>query len=391
LTVTVTVTAARTKRRLRFDWLADVGVPALIRAAGMAVQLAVLAWVNGPNGPSLVDRLTKWDGRLYIGIAESGYADVTLAGPTGALTRGAEYAFYPLYSGLVALVHAVLRLPTDVAALTVSALAGMAAACGVHLVTVELTGSRRTGYLAAALLSVLPMAVTFQMAYAEALYTALAAFAVLFSLRGSWWLAGAMAFAAGLTRPTGLLVALVIPVAALWLSRRRQTRVPWASVTGATVVALAASPVFWLALWWRTGDAVRWFHAERRGWDTRIDFGHQTWTFVHSTLAHPDSFLGPVVCLILAGYVAALIIVAFGRWPAPVLAAALLPALLVFGTTNYWHSKPRLLLAAFILVVPAAAGLAKLRTGTAVVLLALGTLASAWLGAYMLCIWPFAI
>jgi hypothetical protein len=48
-------------------------------------------------------------------------------------------------------------------------------------------------------------------------------------------------------------------------------------------------------------------------------------------------------------------------------------------------------LAAFILVVPAAAGLAKLRTGTAVVLIALGTLASAWFGAYMLCIWPFAI
>jgi hypothetical protein len=163
----VTATVARTSQRLRFDWSADVGVPALIRAGGMAVQLAVLAWVNGPHGPSLVDRLTKWDGRFYIGIAESGYPDVTLAGPTGGLTRGAEYAFYPLYSGLVALVHAVLRLPTDTAALTVSALAGMAGACGVHLVAVELTGSRRTGYLAAALLGVLPMAVTFQIAYAR--------------------------------------------------------------------------------------------------------------------------------------------------------------------------------------------------------------------------------
>jgi hypothetical protein len=387
----MSTTAVRTDRRLRFDWSADVGVPALIRAGGMAVQLAVLAWVNGPHGPSLVDRLTKWDGRFYIGIAESGYPDVTLAGPTGELTRGGEYGFYPLYSGVVALVHAVLRLPTDTAALLVAAVAGMAAACGVHLVTVELTGSRRTGYLAAALLGVLPMAVTFQMAYAEALYAALTAFAVLFSLRGSWWLAGGMAFAAGLTRPTGLLVALVIPAAALWLSRRRRTPVRWSSVVGATVVAMTASPLFWAALWWRTGDAARWFHAERRGWDTRVDFGHQTWTFMHSTLAHPDSFLGPVVCLILAGYVAALIIVALGRWPAPILVAALLPALLVLGTTNYWHSKPRLLLAAFILVVPAAAGLAKLRTGTAVVLLALGTLASAWFGAYMLCIWPFAI
>ena len=386
----MTATVARTSRRLRFDWSADVGVPALIRGGGMAVQLAVLAWVNGPHGPSLVDRLTKWDGRFYIGIAESGYPDVTPAGPTGGLIRGGEYAFYPLYSGLVALVHAVLRLPTDTAALTVSALAGMAAACGVHLVAVELTGSRRTGYLAAALLGVLPMAVTFQLAYAEALYTALTAFAVLFSLRGSWWLAGAMAFAAALTRPTGVLVVLVIPAAALWRSRRR-TPVQWASVAGASAVALTAAPLFWLALWWRTGDAARWFHAERRGWDTRVDFGHQTWTFMHSTLAHPDGFLGPVVCLILAGYVAALVIAALGRWPAPILVAALLPALIVLGTTNYWHSKPRLLLAAFIVVVPAAAGLAKLRTGTAVVLLALGTLASAWLGAYMVCIWPFAI
>ena len=102
----MTATVARTRPAASFRLVADVGVPALIRAGGMAVQLAVLAWVNGPNGPSLMDRLTKWDGRFYISIAESGYPDVTLAGPTGGLTRGGEYAFYPLYSGLVALVHA---------------------------------------------------------------------------------------------------------------------------------------------------------------------------------------------------------------------------------------------------------------------------------------------
>lgn len=374
------------------DPRADLGVPALIRAGGMLVQLVVLAWLNGPTGPSLVDRLTKWDGLFYLHIAEHGYPDTDLAGPVGGLTRGGEYAFYPLYSAAVGVLH-VVAIPATAAALIVSALAGMAAAVGVHLLGVQLTGSRRVGYIAAALLGVLPMAVTLQMAYAEALYTAFAAFALLFALRGSWWPAGALAFGAGLTRPSGILVAAVIPVAALWLARRptQHPSVRWPAVLGATVLGLLASPLYWAYLWGRTGDKARWFHAEQRGWDSHFDFGASSWTFLHRTLAHPSDFLGPVVCLILIGYVAALVVMALGRWPAPLLVAALLPALLAIGTTNYWHSKPRLLLSAFVLVIPAAAGLAKLQSRSVLVLLGVGTLASAWLGAYMLCIWPYAI
>jgi hypothetical protein len=50
-----------------------------------------------------------------------------------------------------------------------------------------------------------------------------------------------------------------------------------------------------------------------------------------------------------------------------------------------------LLLAAFLLIVPAAGALTRLRDRTAVILLATGTVASAWFGAYLLVVWPYAI
>jgi len=377
------------------DFVRDVVVPAGIRAGGMLVQLVVLAWLNGAGGPSLLDRLTKWDGLFYSGIASAGYPQRITIAPDGSLSEGMEFAFHPLFPGLAGALH-LLGVPARVAVVLVACIAGLAAAVVIHLLTTYLLGSRRAGYFAVALLGVLPASITLQMGYAESLYLALAGASVLFALRGRWWLAAGCAFAAGLTRPTALVLAVVVPLGAWRAARQARRRgepspVRWPSVIGASIVAAAGAPAYWAWLWIRTGDPAAWFTVEEHGWASHFDFGVQTWNFIYDTLSGPDGFLAPVVCAIVLGYVVACVLLVLGRWPAPLTAVTLLSVAMALLSTNYWHSKPRLLLAAFLLLIPAAGALTRLRDRTAIILLSTGTLISAWFGAYLLVVWPYAI
>ena len=361
----------------------------------MLVQLGVLAWLNGAGGPSLLDRLTKWDGLFYSGIASAGYPQRITIAPDGSLSEGMEFAFHPLFPGLAGALH-LLGVPARVAVVLVACIAGLAAAVVIHLLTTYLLGSRRAGYFAVALLGVLPASITLQMGYAESLYLALAGASVLFALRGRWWLAAGCAFAAGLTRPTALVLAVVVPLGAWRAARQARRRgepspVRWPSVVGASIVAAAGAPAYWAWLWIRTGDPAAWFTVEEHGWASHFDFGVQTWNFIYDTLSGPDGFLAPVVCVIVLGYVVACVLLVLGRWPAPLTAVTLLSVAMALLSTNYWHSKPRLLLAAFLLLIPAAGALTRLRDRTAIILLSTGTLISAWFGAYLLVVWPYAI
>jgi hypothetical protein len=53
--------------------------------------------------------------------------------------------------------------------------------------------------------------------------------------------------------------------------------------------------------------------------------------------------------------------------------------------------KLRVLLPAFVLLLPVAIGLAGRRRATAVAVVVAAALVSAWFGAYALTIWPYAI
>jgi hypothetical protein len=368
----------------------DLAVPAVIRLAEMGVQLAVLAWLRPPAGPSLIKLLTKWDAAYYSSIASSWYpAHVHLGISDQTAGSGSVYAFYPLYPA----VAGVLRLAgfsTRYALLTTAALAGVAASVLVHLLARHVAGSRRAGYLACAALGALPMAVTLQMGYAESLYIAVVAGALLAALTQRWWLAGLLALCAGLTRPAGLLVPLVLPLAG-WTIARTQP-IPWRRVASATVLGFAGSPLFWLYLWWRSGRADAWFAAEKRGWNSHLDFGAQTWDFLTATLKHPDgAAMAPITAAIVVAAVVACLLAVLNWRSLPLVLLGVLSVALALGVTNYWHSKPRLLLAAFPLLVLAAGPLAQLRLRTSAVLVVSGVLASAWFGAYALAIWPYAI
>jgi len=374
------------------DWRLDFGVPALIRLGEMLVQLAVLSWLNPAGGPSLSSRLTEWDAVHYGIIAAHWYPSDFVIAPDGSLAQGHELAFYPLYPTLAAFVR-FFGFSTTHALLITAAGFGLVASVVVHLLARHVVGSRRAGYIACALLGVLPMAITLQMGYTESLYFALAAGALLASLNERWFLAGALAFAAGLTRPSGLLVPLVIPLAA-WSLHRAHRPVPWSRVSAATILGFAGAPTFWLYLYSRTGVLNTWFVVSKHGWGDRFDFGHQTWKFLHDMLQHPKNFddvMAPATAAIIIGFVVACGIALSTRYPPPIIVLTVLSVAMVVGSTNYWHSKPRLLLAAFPIVVITSGGLSRFRTRTVIIVVATGLLVSAWFGAYTLDVWQYAI
>ena len=77
-------------------------------------------------------------------------------------------------------------------------------------------------------------------------------------------------------------------------------------------------------------------------------------------------------------------------WP-PLVAYGLLALVLVLGQGGYYHSKPRLLVPVFTLLVPAAVALGRARGRSAVPVLVGWAAFGLWYGAYLVTVWRYAI
>ena len=180
--------------------------------------------------------LFAWDGVFYRGIAEHGYR----AEDPEALR------FFPLYSLVGRAVHAVLAVSPGTALLIITNVAALVAGALVHRLTRLETGDRRAARRAAWYFALVPPAFVLTWAYAEAFFIALAAATLLALRRQRWGWAAAAGFAAALTRPTGVFLALAALVEAGRDVRRRRV-----GELGPRALALAA-PVAGAAcyLWW---------------------------------------------------------------------------------------------------------------------------------------------
>jgi hypothetical protein len=92
-----------------------------------------------------------------------------------------------------------------------------------------------------------------------------------------------------------------------------------------------------------------------------------------------------------AGSIALFVLAVVMRMPWPLLVYGGLVLVTTWGTDGLMNSKLRVLLPAFVLLLPVAIGLAGRRTTTAVAVVVAVALASAWFGGYALTIWPYAI
>lgn len=205
------------------------------------------------------EALFMWDGTYYRELARHGYA---------ALDADVQ-RFFPGYH-LAGRAVGWLLGDSDLGLLAVANVSALAAGWLVATLVAEATGDEPTAVLSAWWTALFPAAAVMSAAYGEALTIAVGAGALLAAQRGRWPVAAALGVAAGLMRPTGLL--MVIPLAfAAWPTVRSADRPAAARWTaGAAVVAPVAGAAAYAGWLWATfGTWAEPVEAQRRfrdGW-----------------------------------------------------------------------------------------------------------------------------
>lgn len=374
----------------RSPLLRGLALALAVHVAARAVGLAVLALMARTAGLDPVPRLAIWDGGWYLRIAEGGYADRL----DPAVEATGSLAFYPLYPLLIRAVSTVTGLDGPTAGVLLSELAAAVAAAGLYLLATRLW-DRRTGVALVALWSAQPLSIVLSMVYTEALFTALAVWALVALHRRQWLTTGLLALFAGLTRSSGLGVAAAVAAYAGWLWWRGQER------TGrqilATALATAGPPLWWLWVGLRVDRLDGWFAVQDQIWGSRWDWGGSVMSLAAGMFTQQVRYGGEAVFVIAVTFallIAAVLLLleAVAQrvwWPLLVYAAVLLA--LTLGSAGYINSKPRFLVPIFPLLIPLALAAARAPQRVQLVGGALVLLGSAWFGAYLLVVWPFAI
>ncbi|MFK4183921.1 glycosyltransferase family 39 protein [Streptomyces sparsogenes] len=400
-------------RRLRAA--AGEAAPALLGfAAVRVIGVAVLFYWGHRRGRPAAERMaTLWDAQLYTEVAAAGY-DHGLPSPgADTHTRDAysNLAFFPLYPALIRLVRAVTPLGFPSAALLITWVASLAAAWGIFAVAAWCHG-RRTGVLAAVVWGALPHAVVESLAYTEALFTALAAWSLYAVLTRRWIWAGALCSLAGLTRPTAVALVAAVVAAALAASMRtrgrraapgpteasRPTEERWGPTEGwwgptegwwRPCLGAAIAPLGWLGfIAWVGARVDRWdgYLAVQRLWHSRFDGGVSTARQLWHTCLHPASapLTTVVVALVLCAGAFLCALTVAQRQPLPLVVYGLGLLVIAVGDSAFFAVRARFLLPAFPLLLPLAAGLARVRSGgVRLTLLSTAAALSALYGAYL--------
>lgn len=358
----------------------------LVYLAVRVVGVVVLAALAARHDHTLLDRLTAWDGRWYLNLAELGYA------APGGDVNGDPYpdaalAFFPLYPSFVATLGQ-LGLPLPAAGLVLSAAAGVAASAAMYRIG-ERLGGHRVGLVLVVLWAGAPLSITQSMVMTESLFTAFAAWALVGAVERRWELASLCTAFAGLTRSTAcILVAVVVSAAALaaWKDSGR-TRLRALACVAVAPLGLAG---FWAAVAARTGSLTGWQDIEWRGWGVRYDYGREFLEYVTRILTTDAGVFQTAVVMITLG-AAALAALTVRRLPWQLAAYGIGVLVLVVGSAGIPATKPRFLVPAFVLLLPLALGLARRRPATLGAVVAAWVLGGAWVSAYGLTAWHYAI
>lgn len=343
-------------------------------AATRVIGLAILALAAVATGKDGLHRLSgRWDSVWYVRIAENGYGyQITL--PNGSVHS--DLAFFPLFPALERALSTVLPVDAATAGLLVSWAASLAAAWGIYAVGSHVAG-RPTGVVLAVLWGVYPTAFVQSMAYTETLFTALAAWSILAVLRERWILAGALCAFAGLTRPTAAALIAAIGITAL-VTVVRERKLPARMAAG---VLLA--PLGWLAyivyVGVRESSPTAYFDVQA-AWGNSIDGGVALARFIWGL--PPLAALGLCAALVLLGWLVALCV--RQKQPLPLLVYTIAVVVISLIGAAYFGSRPRLMMPAFGLLLPAAVALVRLRPRNQVLVLAGLALASGAYGAFTL-------
>src|SRR5215472_1753691 len=332
---------------------------------------------------SLLRWMRSSDGGHYRDIAAHGYAY-----PPGQLAHASVFSWFPGYPALIDALTWGHWVTIVTAGLIVTAVAGLAAAWGLTMLGLKLTGDARISLLLVAVWAVAPSSIVLSMLYAEALFCALAVWALVALVSGRWLTAGLLTLAAGTVRSTAVaLILAVLVAAAIALVRAARARQPFAVWWRPLAGALLA-PLGLLGFLWYVAAATHrldgWFWVERHVMHMVFDWGTSTLRAVRLTL-----FGGPSVAqvLVIWAIIAAVLLMLWSlteRIPVYLHVYTVVVVILAVATSANWiSSKPRFLLPAVLLALPLARLLAPLRALVLVPLIGVLAVATTWFGLYL--------
>ncbi|MFG2639087.1 mannosyltransferase family protein [Streptomyces sp. NPDC048362] len=350
-----------------------------LRLAGIAVVAVVDHLTGRTAGKSLAH---SWDSVWYLHIAEHGYG--TRIRITGSGAVQTDWAFFPLYPGLVRGLRDLVPISAGKAGLLIAWSAAVLAAYGIYAIGHHLYG-RAVATTLVALWAALPHSVVLTLAYTEPVFTTCAAWSLYAVLKGRWLTAGSLAALAGLARPNGIAAAVAVAVAAVHEVIRQRGRVPRGLWSGVLL-----GPLGWVGyvLWvgGQTGDLLHGYFQVQSAWNSRLDLGVGSLRFVKSLLLHGGKVTFPVAVVVVAVSVLLFCLLCLDRAPLPLVVFAGVLLLLVLAVSGPFSSKPRFLLPAFPLLIPLARALVRAcHSSLARAVLVGGTLAtvSVAYGAYL--------
>ena len=375
------------------EWLRVAAGPALVFLAVRTVGLVVLWLMSWIAGADPVEELNSYDGRWLVDIAEFGYSGLDPekhVDAFGYYNQQTPYAFFPGYPMTISTLR-LLGLDKVIAGLVVSLTAGVATAYAlVRIGELVPGGSRRAGLIFVALFAAAPMAVALSMTYTEALFCALAAWALVHLLLERWIAAAACCILAGLVRPTAFALVAAIAAAAgvaVWRGSNQ-----WPRALAATLVAPAGVVGYLTYVATKTESPNGWFAIQERGWGWSFDFGLGALGWTGTILTTDPRLFDAVQVATILAYLALLVITIHRRIPWPLVAYTAGVIMITLGASGViTTTRARYLVPAFIVFLPVALALAQRKNSTVWATLVSAALVSGWLGGYALVSFPTAV
>ena len=360
----------------------------LIFAGIRVLSVAIAAFLLGQGKYrlrhwSLVRWMRSSDGGHYAAIAGHGYTY-----PAGQLAHASVFSWFPGYPAVIDSIAWLPGVSIVAAGLVVTAVAGLAAAWGGTALGMKLTGNPRISLLMVAIWAVAPSSTVLSMVYAEALFCALAFWALTALVSRRWLTAGGLTLLAGTVRSTALALILAVCVAALiaiiQAVRARQPFAQWWRPVAAVLLAPLGLLGYLGYVDLATHRLDGWFWVEKHVMHMTFDWGTSTLSVVKGTVFGTPAVAG---VLVVGAIVAATLLMLWSlteRIPVYLHVYTIVVVLMALTTSANWvSSKPRFLLPAILLALPLARLLAPLRTSVLVPLIGVLTVATTWFGLYL--------
>lgn len=261
----VATTFEKASSQGRWHALTLLLIPIAFALLGLLVRF--LAYRNTVDDASLANfanGLCRWDCGWYVRLSEEGYDPF----PVPSMINAGNWAFFPLYPMLIAVIRTIIGLPTMVVATAVSVLLSIAAA---RIAWPLLGRSLRAYTLFSAFLLAGPFAMYFTTFYTEVLFLTLTICVFAALQRRNYLAAGVFGALVSGTRIVGVFIVLAIVVEA-WLEHRER-----GGTVGGFIPAVLKRPTVLLAIFiaplglfaymaylhWQIGDALAFSHVQR--------------------------------------------------------------------------------------------------------------------------------